>query len=78
MATGLHEPEHGVIIAGVGPDGLMPAGELALGGIRPIVPGPLPGPSHEPKANGLIGERRSLFPERSRHRVAGLASSPRE
>ncbi|MFI5717197.1 FAD-dependent monooxygenase [Nocardia sp. NPDC051750] len=62
------EPHHDVIIAGAGPNGLMLACELALGGIRPIVLDPLPGPSDEPKANGLVGQvvrmldMRGLYP----------------
>lgn len=64
----IHEPEHDVIIAGAGPNGLMLACELALGGIRPVVLDPLPAPSDEPKANGLIGQvvrlldMRGLYP----------------
>ncbi|MFD4401449.1 FAD-dependent monooxygenase [Nocardia sp. NPDC058499] len=64
----IHEPEHDVIIAGAGPNGLMLACELALGGIRPVVLDPLPGPSDEPKANGLVGQvvrlldMRGLYP----------------
>jgi 2-polyprenyl-6-methoxyphenol hydroxylase-like FAD-dependent oxidoreductase len=45
-----------VVIAGAGPNGLMLACELALAGIRPIVLDALPGPSSEPKANGLVGQ----------------------
>ena len=45
-----------VVIAGAGPNGLMLACELALAGIRPIVLDTLPGPSSEPKANGLVGQ----------------------
>jgi 2-polyprenyl-6-methoxyphenol hydroxylase-like FAD-dependent oxidoreductase len=45
-----------VVIAGAGPNGLMLACELALGGVTPIVLDPLPGPSDEPKANGLVGQ----------------------
>src|SRR5271163_4465187 len=45
-----------VVIAGAGPNGLMLACELALAGIRPIVLDKLPGPSSEPKANGLVGQ----------------------
>ncbi|OBH07063.1 MULTISPECIES: FAD-dependent monooxygenase [unclassified Mycobacterium] len=44
-----------IVIAGAGPNGLMLACELAMSGIRPVVLDPLPGPSPEPKANGLIG-----------------------
>jgi 2-polyprenyl-6-methoxyphenol hydroxylase-like FAD-dependent oxidoreductase len=45
-----------VVIAGAGPNGLMLACELALAGVRPVVLDRLPGPSHEPKANGLVGQ----------------------
>jgi len=48
-----HEP---VVISGAGPNGLMLACELALAGVRPIVLDVLPGPSSEPKANGLVGQ----------------------
>jgi 2-polyprenyl-6-methoxyphenol hydroxylase-like FAD-dependent oxidoreductase len=45
-----------VVIAGAGPNGLMLACELALAGVRPVVLDRLPGPSAEPKANGLVGQ----------------------
>jgi 2-polyprenyl-6-methoxyphenol hydroxylase-like FAD-dependent oxidoreductase len=45
-----------VVISGAGPNGLMLACELALAGIRPVVLDKLPGPSPEPKANGLVGQ----------------------
>jgi 2-polyprenyl-6-methoxyphenol hydroxylase-like FAD-dependent oxidoreductase len=45
-----------VVISGAGPNGLMLACELALGGIRAVVLDGLPGPSSEPKANGLVGQ----------------------
>ncbi|AQT81332.1 FAD-dependent oxidoreductase [Mycolicibacterium litorale] len=45
-----------VVIAGAGPNGLMLACELALAGITPVVLDALPGPSAEPKANGLVGQ----------------------
>lgn len=45
-----------VVIAGAGPNGLMLACELALADIRPVVLDTLPGPSSEPKANGLVGQ----------------------
>lgn len=44
-----------VVISGAGPNGLMLACELALGGVRPVVLDGLPGPGSEPKANGLVG-----------------------
>jgi 2-polyprenyl-6-methoxyphenol hydroxylase-like FAD-dependent oxidoreductase len=45
-----------VVIAGAGPNGLMLACELALAGVRSVVLDKLPGPSEEPKANGLVGQ----------------------
>ncbi|OBI35536.1 FAD-dependent monooxygenase [Mycobacterium colombiense] len=45
-----------VVIAGAGPNGLLLACELALAGVRPVVLDALPGPSSEPKANGLVGQ----------------------
>lgn len=45
-----------VVILGAGPNGLMLACELALAGVRPFVLDKLPGPSDEPKANGLVGQ----------------------
>jgi 2-polyprenyl-6-methoxyphenol hydroxylase-like FAD-dependent oxidoreductase len=45
-----------IVISGAGPNGLMLACELALAGIRPVVLDTLPGPSSEPKANGLVGQ----------------------
>jgi 2-polyprenyl-6-methoxyphenol hydroxylase-like FAD-dependent oxidoreductase len=45
-----------VVISGAGPNGLMLACELALAGVRPVVIDKLPGPSDEPKANGLVGQ----------------------
>jgi 2-polyprenyl-6-methoxyphenol hydroxylase-like FAD-dependent oxidoreductase len=45
-----------VVICGAGPNGLMVACELALGGVRPVVLDVLPEPSPEPKANGLVGQ----------------------
>jgi 2-polyprenyl-6-methoxyphenol hydroxylase-like FAD-dependent oxidoreductase len=45
-----------VIIVGAGPAGLMLAGELRLGGVRPLVLERQPQPGHTPKANGLGGQ----------------------
>ncbi|GAA5068068.1 2-polyprenyl-6-methoxyphenol hydroxylase-like FAD-dependent oxidoreductase [Thermocatellispora tengchongensis] len=44
-----------VVIVGGGPNGLMTAIELALGGVRPLVLERLPEPATLPKANGLVG-----------------------
>ena len=66
VAAGLPEPAKqeesmtvepaDVVISGAGPNGLMLACELALAGVRPVVLDRLPGPSDEPKANGLVGQ----------------------
>ena len=45
-----------VVISGAGPNGLMLACELALAGVQSVVLDKLPGPSDEPKANGLVGQ----------------------
>ncbi|MFL6118018.1 FAD-dependent monooxygenase [Actinophytocola sp.] len=56
-----------VVIVGGGPNGLMLACELALGGVRAVVLERLTGPSKDPKSNGLVGQvvrmvdRRGLF-----------------
>ncbi|BBX71727.1 FAD-dependent monooxygenase [Mycolicibacterium psychrotolerans] len=70
-------PDVDVVIAGAGPNGLMLACELALAGVQPVVLDRLPGPSAEPKANGLVGqvvrqlEMRGLY-----RRFSGAASAP--
>jgi 2-polyprenyl-6-methoxyphenol hydroxylase-like FAD-dependent oxidoreductase len=45
-----------VVISGAGPNGLMLACELALGGVRPLVIEKLTGPSTEQRANGMVGQ----------------------
>lgn len=50
------DPHVPVVIAGAGPNGLMLACELALGGVTPVVLDTLTGPSSDPKANGLVGQ----------------------
>ncbi|GFG51848.1 FAD-dependent oxidoreductase [Mycolicibacterium agri] len=45
-----------IVISGAGPNGLLLACELALAGLSPVVLDKLPGPSEEPKANGLVGQ----------------------
>lgn len=52
----MHRNPVDVVVAGAGPNGLMVACELALAGVRPVVLDALPGPSAEPKANGLVGQ----------------------
>jgi 2-polyprenyl-6-methoxyphenol hydroxylase-like FAD-dependent oxidoreductase len=52
----MHESRVDVVVSGAGPNGLMVACELALGGVHPIVLDTLPEPSSEPKANGLVGQ----------------------
>lgn len=66
---------HDVLISGAGPNGLMLACELALGGIHPIVVDALPAPSDEPKANGVVGQVVRLLDMRGLYRpfVAELA-----
>jgi 2-polyprenyl-6-methoxyphenol hydroxylase-like FAD-dependent oxidoreductase len=58
-----------VVIAGAGPNGLLLACELALTGIRPIVLDVLPGPSAEPKANGIVGQIIRLLDMRGLYRT---------
>ncbi|MEV8441008.1 FAD-dependent monooxygenase [Actinosynnema sp. NPDC051121] len=67
-----------VVIVGGGPNGLMLACELALGGVRPVVLERLLEPSTEPRSNGLVGQvvrmvdRRGLF-----ERLSGQPGPPR-
>jgi len=67
-----------VVIAGAGPNGLMVASELALAGVHPVVLERLPGPSDEPKANGLVGQViRSLDIRGLYQKFSGHAEPPR-
>src|SRR5689334_23133414 len=67
-----------VVIAGAGPNGLMLACELGLAGVRPLVLERLPGPSDEPKANGLVGQVVQLVDRRGLYeRLAGQPGPPR-
>jgi 2-polyprenyl-6-methoxyphenol hydroxylase-like FAD-dependent oxidoreductase len=67
-----------VVVVGGGPNGMMLACELALGGVRPVVIERLTAPSKDPKSNGLVGQvvrmvdRRGLF-----ERLSGQPGPPR-
>lgn len=66
-----------VVIVGGGPNGMMLACELALGGVRPVVIERLTAPNTEPRSNGLVGQivrmvdRRGLF-----ERLSGQPGAP--
>jgi 2-polyprenyl-6-methoxyphenol hydroxylase-like FAD-dependent oxidoreductase len=66
-----------VVIVGGGPNGMMLACELALGGVRPVVLERLTGPNTDPRSNGLVGQvvrmvdRRGLF-----ERLSGQPGPP--
>ncbi|MEO6087932.1 MAG: FAD-dependent monooxygenase [Umezawaea sp.] len=66
-----------VVVVGGGPNGMMLACELALGGVRPVVLERLTEPSKEPRSNGLVGQvvrmvdRRGLF-----ERLSGQPGPP--
>ncbi|WP_232667507.1 FAD-dependent monooxygenase [Pseudonocardia sp. TRM90224] len=66
-----------VVVVGGGPNGLMTACELALGGVRAVVLERRTEPSTEPRSNGLVGEvvrmvdRRGLF-----ERLSGRPGPP--
>ncbi|OBK75775.1 FAD-dependent monooxygenase [Mycobacterium sp. 1164985.4] len=67
-----------VVISGAGPNGLLLACELALAGVRPVVLDRLPGPSDEPKANGLVGQAiRQLDMRGLYHAFGGDEGPPR-
>lgn len=69
--------EFDVVIVGAGPNGLMLAGELALAGLHPVVIDMLPGPSDEPKANGLVGQViRTLDMRGLYRRITGSDQAP--
>jgi 2-polyprenyl-6-methoxyphenol hydroxylase-like FAD-dependent oxidoreductase len=65
-----------VVISGAGPNGLMLACELALAGVSPVVLDKLPGPSEEPKANGLVGQVIRLLDMRGLYQAFGGAEGP--
>jgi 2-polyprenyl-6-methoxyphenol hydroxylase-like FAD-dependent oxidoreductase len=67
-----------VIIAGAGPNGLMLAAELALGGVRPLVLERLTGPSDEQRANGMVGQIVRMMDRRGLYqRLTGTTAAPR-
>jgi 2-polyprenyl-6-methoxyphenol hydroxylase-like FAD-dependent oxidoreductase len=73
----MSETEVPVVISGAGPNGLMLACELALAGVRPVVLERLPGPSDEPKANGMVGQVIRLLDMRGLHqRFSGSDDPP--
>jgi 2-polyprenyl-6-methoxyphenol hydroxylase-like FAD-dependent oxidoreductase len=66
-----------VVIAGAGPNGLMLACELALAGVRPLVLERLSGPSHEQRANGLVGQVVRMLDRRGLYeRLSGSTTPP--
>ena len=65
-----------VVISGAGPNGLMLACELALAGVHPVVLDKLPGPSDEPKANGLVGQVIRLLDMRGLYQAFGGNAGP--
>lgn len=69
---------HDVVIAGAGPNGLMLACELALAGVLPVVLDVLPGPSDEPKANGLVGQVIRQLDMRGLYQTIGGVDGPPE
>ncbi|QIS03001.1 FAD-dependent oxidoreductase [Nocardia brasiliensis] len=70
------ENSYDVVISGAGPNGLLLAGELALAGVRPLLLDQMPGPSAEPKANGLVGQVVRLLDMRGLYDEAGTAPPP--
>jgi 2-polyprenyl-6-methoxyphenol hydroxylase-like FAD-dependent oxidoreductase len=67
-----------VVIAGAGPNGLMLACELALAGVSPVVLDRDPGPTSDPKANGLVGQVIRLLDMRGLYHAFGGAEGPPE
>jgi 2-polyprenyl-6-methoxyphenol hydroxylase-like FAD-dependent oxidoreductase len=70
--------DHDIVISGAGPNGLMLACELALAGVRSIVLDGLPGPSEEPKANGLAGQVVRVIDQRGLLQEFGGPEGPPE
>lgn len=69
-------PNHDVVIAGAGPNGLMLSCELALAGVHSVVLDPQPGPGAEPKANGLAGQVVRMLDMRGLYHAFGGADGP--
>src|ERR1700760_4793742 len=69
-------PDVDVVIAGAGPNGLMLACELALAGVSPVVLDRDPGPTSEPKANGLVGQVIRLIDIRGLYHAFGGPEGP--
>jgi 2-polyprenyl-6-methoxyphenol hydroxylase-like FAD-dependent oxidoreductase len=66
-----------VIVAGAGPNGLMLACELALGGVRPLVLECLTGPREEQRANGMVGQVVRMMDRRGLYqRLTGADAAP--
>lgn len=66
-----------VVISGAGPNGLMLACELALGGTRPLVIEKLSEPSEEQRANGMVGQVIKLMHRRGLlERLTGSRKPP--
>ncbi len=67
-----------VIVVGGGPNGLMLAAELALGGTRPVVVERLTEPSPEQRANGMVGQVVRMMDRRGLYeRLTGTPGPPR-
>ncbi|SDC22473.1 2-polyprenyl-6-methoxyphenol hydroxylase [Actinokineospora iranica] len=67
-----------VVVVGGGPNGLMLACELALGGVRPVVLERRAEPSDEPRSNGLVGQVVRVVDRRGLHEaLSGRPGPPR-
>jgi 2-polyprenyl-6-methoxyphenol hydroxylase-like FAD-dependent oxidoreductase len=65
-----------VVIAGAGPNGLMLAGELGLGGIKPVVLDPMPGPNPGRRANGIVGQAVRILDHRGLYGTLADTTEP--
>jgi 2-polyprenyl-6-methoxyphenol hydroxylase-like FAD-dependent oxidoreductase len=67
-----------VVIAGAGPNGLMLACELGLGGIRSVVLDPMRGPNPDPRANRIVGQAARILDHRGLYSMlAGTTEPPK-